>query len=285
MAVMVVTLTIVLFSLVANATFANTIAQITSKIDVSVYLQDNVTPAQRDTLIGQLKQLPNVKQVKYLSKEQALQNYKAQNADNPQLLSAVSETSNPLPATIQVSPRNLNHIQDIKDFLTKPANAKLQSDQPSYSGDRKTAIDKITHATNILREVGIFAVLIFALVSMLIIFNTIQMAIFNRRDELTIMRLLGANTWYIRGPFVVETIIYGILSAIVSVVLIKALFMMARSALQASSLGLLDINYSAQYFSAHWWQFLLLQLALGILIGAASSVIAAQRYLKFKTTK
>ncbi|HEY4385776.1 MAG TPA: permease-like cell division protein FtsX [Ktedonobacteraceae bacterium] len=285
MAVMVVTLTIVLFSVVANATFANTIAQITSKIDVSVYLQDGVTTSQRNTLISDLKQLPNVKQVKYLSKEQALQNYKAQNANNPQLLSAVSETSNPLPATIQITPKDLNHIQDIKDFLSKPNNAKLQSDQPSYSGDRKTAIDKITHATNILREVGIFAVLIFALVSMLIIFNTIQMAIFNRRDELTIMRLLGANTWYIRGPFVVETIIYGIFSAIVSVALIKVLFVMARSALQASSLGLLDINYSAQYFSAHWWQLLLLQLGLGILIGAASSIIAAQRYLKFKTTK
>lgn len=285
MAVMVVTLTIVLFSLVANATFANTIAQITSKIDVSVYLKDDVTSSQLNTLLGQLKQLPNVKGVKYLSKDQALQDYKQQNANNPQLLAAVSETNNPLPATIQVAPKDLNHIQDIKDFLSKPNNAKLQSDQPSYSGDRKTAIDKITHATNILREVGIFAVLIFALVSMLIIFNTIQMAIFNRRDELTIMRLLGANTWYIRGPFVVETIIYGIFSAVISVALIKVLFVMARSALQASSLGLLDINYSAQYFAAHWWQLLLLQLGLGILIGAASSIIAAQRYLKFKTSK
>lgn len=285
MAVMVVTLTIVLFSVITNATFANTIAQITSKIDVSVYLRDDTTPAQRDTLIAQLKQLPNAKQVKYLSKEDALKNYKAQNAGNQQLLSAVSETSNPLPATIQITPKNLNHIQDIKVFLSKPANAKLQSDQPSYSGDRKTAIDKITHATNILREVGIFAVLVFALVSMLIIFNTIQMAIFNRRDELTIMRLLGANTWYIRGPFVVETIIYGIFSAVASVVIIKALFIMARSALQASSLGLLDINYAGRYFAAHWWQLLLLQLALGILIGAASSTIAAQRYLKFKVSK
>lgn len=283
MAVMVVTLTIVLFSLITNATFANTIAQITDKIDISVYLKDDVSSTDRNRLISQLRNLPNVREVKYLSKDQVLENYKQQNAGNEQLLSAVSSTDNPLPATILVQPRDLNKIQDIKDFLSKSGNQKLQSDEPSYSGDRKAAIDKITHATNILRQVGVFAVLVFAIISVLIIFNTIQMAIFNRRDELTIMRLLGASTWYIRGPFVVENIVYGIFSAIVSVVLIKILFMLASSALQASSLGLLDINYAATYFNSHLLLLLTIQLGIGILIGAASSVVATRRYLKFKT--
>ena len=283
MAVMVVTLTIVLFSLITNATFANTIAQITDKIDISVYLKDDVSSTDRNRLISQLLNLPNVREVKYLSKDQVLENYKQQNAGNEQLLSAVSSTDNPLPATILVQPRDLNKIQDIKDFLSKSGNQKLQSDEPSYSGDRKAAIDKITHATNILRQVGVFAVLVFAIISVLIIFNTIQMAIFNRRDELTIMRLLGASTWYIRGPFVVENIVYGIFSAIVSVVLIKILFMLASSALQASSLGLLDINYAATYFNSHLLLLLTIQLGIGILIGAASSVVATRRYLKFKT--
>jgi len=283
MAVMTVTLTIVLFSLVTNATFANTIAQITDKIDISVYLQDDISASQRDSFIAGIKSLPNVKSVTYLSKDQALANYQKQNAGNEQLLSAISATDNPLPATIQIKPRDLNKIQDIKDYLTKPANLKLQSDDPSYSGDRKAAIDKITHATNILRQVGIFAVLIFAVISVLIIFNTIQMAIFNRRDELTIMRLLGASTGFIRGPFVVENIVYGIFSAIVSVLIIKVLFMLASSALQASSLGLLDINYASEYFNKHMWILLTIQLCVGILIGAASSVVATRRYLKFKT--
>lgn len=283
MAVMTVTLTIVLFSLITNATFANTIAQITDKIDVSVYLQDDISASQRDSFISGIKSLPNVKAVTYLSKDQALANYQKQNAGNEQLLSAISATDNPLPATIQIKPRDLNKIQDIKDYLTKPANLKLQSDEPSYSGDRKAAIDKITHATNILRQVGIFAVLIFAVISVLIIFNTIQMAIFNRRDELTIMRLLGASTWFIRGPFVVENIVYGVFSGIVSVLIIKVLFMLASSALQASSLGLLDINYASEYFNKHMWILLTIQLCVGILIGAASSVVATRRYLKFKT--
>lgn len=283
MAVMTVTLTIVLFSLVTNATFANTIAQITDKIDISVYLQDDITAAQRESFIKGISALPNVKSVTYLSKDKALENYQKQNAGNQQLLSAISATDNPLPATIQIKPRDLNKIQDIKDYLTKHANLKLQSDEPSYSGDRKAAIDKITHATNILRQAGIFAVLIFAIISVLIIFNTIQMAIFNRRDELTIMRLLGASTGFIRGPFVVENIVYGIFSAIVSVLIIKVLFMLASSALQASSLGLLDINYASEYFNEHIWILLTIQLCVGILIGAASSVVATRRYLKFKT--
>jgi len=285
MAVMVVTLTIILLSLVANATFSNTIEQITSKIDVSVYLKDTVTEENAQELMGDIKKLPNVEKVSYISKEDVLEKYLKDNAGNADLLSAVSQTDNPLPATIRIKPRDLNKLDDIKTYLNKKEVAAMQSDEPSYSGDRKEAIDKITHATNILQRVGIFAVLLFAIISVLIIFNTIQMAIFNRRDELTIMRLLGASTWYIRGPFVVESIVYGILSAIVSIVLIHSVFVAASSTLQATSLGLLDINYSAEYFNQHMWILLILQLGVGILIGAVSSTIATQRYLKFKTKK
>lgn len=283
MAVMVVTLTIVLFSVITNATFTNSIQQITDRIDVSVFLKDTVVDEQLTKLVQDIKQLPNVERVTYVSKEEVLKQYIHDNADNPDLLSAVSQTDNPLPATIQIKPRDLNKLNDIKSYFSQKDIANLLSDEVSYSGDRKEAIDKITHATNILQRAGVIAVLVFALISVLIIFNTIQMAIFNRRDELTIMRLLGASTWYIRGPFVVESIIYGIVSAIISVLLINALFVASSSALQASSLGLLDIAYAQTYFAAHFWGLLTLQLALGILIGAASSVIATRRYLKFKT--
>ena len=284
MAVMVVTLTIVLFSLVANATFTNTIAQITDKIDISVFLNDDVTAVQKDKLLSDLKHLSNVKSVSYLSKEQALAAYAAQNSANASILTAATVAGNPIPATIRIKPYDLNKLSQIKDYLSTDANKKLQTTgSPSYSGDRKKAIDNITHATNILREVGIIAVGVFAVISALIIFNTIQMAIFNRRDEIQIERLLGASTAFIRGPFVVESIIYGVLSAVISLLLINSIFVAASSALQASSLGLLDINYAHQYFNAHFLILLLLQVGVGILIGAASSIIATQRYLKFKT--
>lgn len=282
MAVMIVTLTIVLFSLIANATFNNTIQQITSKIDVSVYLKDDVSQQQSKQLMAQLKKLPNVKSVQYLSKAEVLKRFIAQNAGNEQLQSAANETSNPLPATIHIKPYDLNKIGDIKKFLDKPAVTALESEPPSYSGSLKQAIDNITHATNVLQRIGIIAVIVFAIVSALIIFNTIQMAIFNRRDEIQIMRLLGASTNYIRGPFVVESAIYGILSAIISILIVNSVFVAASSTLQATSFGLLDIGYAVNYFDDRFWRFLALQLMVGILIGTASSVVATRRYLKFK---
>ncbi len=283
-AVMVVTLTIVLFSVITNATFENTIAQITNKISVSAYLSDSTTETQAKQLVSQLRHQPEVRRVVYLNKQQALQNYISQNKGNQNLVVAATEAGNPIPATIQVYPRNLNEVQAIKTFLVQPANVKLQTaDSPSYNGDRKEAIDNITHATNVLRKIGIVTVAVFAVICALIIFNTIQMAIFNRRSEITIMRLLGAGTAYIRGPFVVESAIYGLLSAIFSVLIVNSVFLASSGALQASSLGLLDINYANEYFDAHFWQLLTLQIAIGIIIGTVSATIATRRYLKFKT--
>lgn len=285
MAVMVVTLTIVLFSVITNATFNSTISTITDKIDISIFLKDSVTEDQVNGLTDGLKALPNVKSVEYLSKDKVLEAFAAQNADNQGLIDAAKESGNTLPATVHINPRDLNKIEDIQAYLTKPEVAELQSDEPSYSGDRKEAIDKISHATNILQRVGLAAVVLFAAISALIIFNTIQMAIFNRRDEITIMRLLGATTWYIRGPFVVESIIYGVLSAVLSVVIINGAFVAAKSALEASSLGLLDISYANTFFREKFMLLLALQLGIGILLGAASSIIATRRYLKFRTSK
>lgn len=285
MAVMVVTLTIILLSIVVNTTLSGTIQQITEKIDVSVYLKDSVTAEQREKLMRDLEKQPNVAKTSYLSKEQALEAYKKENIDNPQLLLAINQTDNPLPATVRVQPKDLDKVSEIQAYLNKSEIKALQSEEPSYSGDRKEAIDKISHAANILQKIGIAGVALFAVISVLIIFNTIQMAIFNRRDEISIMRLLGAKTWYIRGPFVVESVIYGVVSGLISVLIINSLFVASSEALQASSLGLLDINYANTYFREHFWLLLLLQLTIGVVIGAVSSTIATQRYLKFKTPR
>lgn len=282
-AVMVITLTILLFSVIANATFANTIAQINDKIDISVYLVDDISNDQLNALTEDIEALPTVKSVEYVSKDQALEVYKEQNKGNVDLLIAISQTDNPLPASLKIKPNDPNNVADIKTLLEQPDVLVLQSDPTSYSGDRKEAIDKIASATAFIRRAGVAGVIVFAVISMLIIFNTIRMAIFNRRDEINIMRLLGASTAYIRGPFVVETIFYGIISAVLSVAIMNAVFAVQTSAFNASTLGLLDINYASDYFADNFWAILAIQLMLGILIGAVSSIIATRRYLKFKT--
>src|SRR5580700_9763368 len=239
-AVMVVTLTTILFSVITSAAFNHTISQIASKINISVYLSDSITTEQRDNLMAHLRGLSEVKSVTYISKDEALAEYKAENASNQALLQAINETGgNPLPASIQIDPVDPASINQIKNVLNQPSTISLEDPTAgtSYSGDRKAAINKIASATDVLRRVGVVLVVLFALISMLIIFNTIQMAIFNRRDEITIMRLLGATTWYIRGPFVVESSIYGVCAALFSVGFIDLVFVLSSSALQATSLG------------------------------------------------
>jgi cell division transport system permease protein len=284
-AVMIITLGIILFSIIANAAFNNTINQLTDKIDISVYLKDSVDEERRNELINEVKSIPNVKSVEYVSKDQALEDFKEDNENDIDLLLAVSQADNELPASLRIKPHDVNKIEDIKAFVERPEIKELQAEETSYSGTRKDAIDNITRTTKLLQRLGLLAVIVFAIVSVLIIFNTIQMAIFNRRDELQIMRLLGASTWYIRGPFIVETVLYGVVSAIVSVSICNSLFVLASSTLDANSLGLLDINYANDYFNKRFWLILTMQLGIGILIGAASSFVATRRYLKFKTSK
>jgi cell division transport system permease protein len=285
MAVMIITLTIVLFSVIANATFSHTVQTIRDKIDISVYLKDDITDIQRDDLVKNLKKIENVKGINYISKKSALKNYLAANKDNVDLQLAISQTDNPLPASLQIKLNDPDHIDAIKMYLERPDVKKLQSDNTSYSGDRKEAIDKIAKATSFIRKAGVVGVLVFAFISVLIIFNTIQMAIFNRRDELSIMRLLGASKWYIRGPFLVESLLIGVFSAIISIVVCNAVFSVASSTLNASSFGLLDITYASTYFAAHFWMIIEAQLALGLLIAVGSSFVATQRYLRIKHGK
>jgi len=285
MAVMVVTLSIVLFSFIANATFSHTIQDIRDRIDVSVYLRDDITVEQRAELTNQLQGLSNVRAVEYVSKDQALADYLKLNEENVDLQLAISQTDNPLPASLRLKLHNPDLINEIKQFLDQPEIKELQSDETSYAGDRKEAIDNISRATSFIQKAGIAGVLLFAMISVLIIFNTIQMAIFNRRDELSIMRLLGASRWYIRGPFLVESALIGVLSALIAVGISKAIFAIASGTLGASTFGLLDIAYSGIFFSNNFWPILAIVLGMGVLIGIGSSFVATQRYLSLRKTK
>ncbi len=284
-AVMVITLTIVLFSVIANATFSNTIKQITDKVDISVYLKDETSNNDKDIIIEKLKVMSNVESVSYLSKDEAKDQFIDKNKEDIELRLSIGQSDgNPIPATIRIKPKDINKLEDLSKEINSQDWEKYIL-RISYQKDRKTAIDNIAKATTFLKKAGLAGVAVFAVISMLIIFNTIRMAIFNRREELNIMRLLGASTWYIRGPFVVETVIYGVIAALVSVLLCRVALEIATSAFGANSLGLLDIEYASKYFAEHFWTILGVQLSIGILIGGVSSMIATRRYLKFKSSK
>jgi len=284
-AVMTLTLTIIVISFISNLALTSTIKGVTDKIDVSVFLKTDITQSEVDGFRNSLTSSSNVAAVEYITKEQALATFQEKNKANPDTLAALVQAGNTLPASFNIKAKNPKKLNEIADVINQPANkALLDPTAPqTYSGGRKTTIDRIVSFSNFFKTGGLILSVIFVVISTLIIFNTIQMAIFNRRDEITIMRLLGAKTNYIRGPFIVESAIYGILSAVISVLILNSAFLASSNALQATSLGLLDINYAQDYFGDHFWRLLTLQLMVGIVIGTASSIIATRRYLKFKT--
>ncbi len=281
-AMMVITLTIILLSVILNQTFRNTIAQITDRIDVSVYLKDDVTPKKTEDFLNEIRRLQNVKEVEYLDKNAVYEGYVLDNKDDPAALAAVSLIDNPFPATVRIKPKDPNDLESIRSFLETAESKELQSDQISYSEETKEAIDNITRTAKFVTEVGLVAVLIFAAVSVMIIFNTIQMAIFNRREELAIMQLLGATKRYIQGSFLVEAFLYGVISGLISVLLVNILLQVQTSVFDATSSGIVDITYAITYLGDNFLKLLAMQLGLGVGIAVLSATFATRRHLRKK---
>lgn len=276
-AVMTVTLTIIVISFISNSALTSTIKGVTDKIDVSIYLKDGITQAQTDTFKAKLAADANVQSVRYVSKSDALALYRSQNKNDQRLLTAVSEADNPLPASFQVKSRDPKKLDTITSIVDQPDNKALldPTSPPSYSGDRKTTIDRIVRFSNFFRTTGLIASAIFVIISTLIIFNTIRMAIFTRRDEIEIMKLVGATKWFIRGPFVFEATLYGIVAAAITVTVFYILLLSS-----GPKVGPIDLSTTLAFFRHNPLIVAGGELVIGIFIGAFSSLMAMSRYLK-----
>jgi cell division transport system permease protein len=277
-AVMTVTLSIVLFSFASNSALTATIRAIVNKIDVSVYLSDSLTPDQAKQLQQRVERLPNVKAVKYISKAEALVIFRQEHAGDKKILQGVDESDNFLPASLQIKAQDPKKLGDIVSFFNQPDIKPMLSTSSaiSYAGDRKTAIDRIVRASNFLKTFGLVASGLFITISILIIFNTIRMAIYTRRSEIEIMKLVGATNWFIRGPFIVEASLYGVIAAVIAIVLCYSLLPLAPNL--ASYVP--DIQSTIDVFRNYPVLIAVVELGLGIFIGAFSSLLAMVRYLK-----
>jgi len=277
-AVMTITLTIIIISFISNSALTSTIKGVTNKIDVSLYLKDTITTDQREAFQKALQDNPNVESVKYVSKDEALQLYKDKNKNNPTLIQGLQFAGNPLPASFSVKAKDPKHLQGIidvanqdqfKDFLDPTA-------PPSYSGQNKDTINRIVRVSNFFKSSGLVASVIFVVISTLIIFNTIRMAIFTRREEIEIMKLVGATKWFIRGPFIFEAALYGIVAAVIAVVLTYALLLGGAPKLASY----IDVKSTIDFFRSYPLLVISVELVIGICIGAFSSMLAMSRYLK-----
>ena len=196
------------------------------------------------------------------------------------VLSALNEATNKIPATIRISLKDVNNTRQLVEFVNTNQALKDYIDptrRPSFMGDRKAATDTIADWTAAAQNIGIGASIVFMAISMLIIFNTIRMAIFNRKDEIEMMKLIGADKNFIRGPFVVEAVVYGFIAAVIATGAGLAILYSARAGVGEWGL---NIAPTLDMFTMYIGFVLLGMIALGALVGMISSLLATRRYLK-----
>ncbi|MBI3983811.1 ABC transporter permease [Candidatus Microgenomates bacterium] len=275
-AVMTIALAVMLISVILNYGLNDALDDITRKIDIAVFFKDNVKPKHVEAMTNDLKQIENVVSVHYVDKSEALRRYREQYQDNPTLLEAITEEENPLPTSLEVSVKNLEQIDPILAVTQKEEYLPVVDPDKSFQEDRQKTVQRIGSIKRFLLQGGIVASALFATIAILIIFNTIRMAIFSRRDEVEIMRLIGSTNSYIRGPFLFEAMLDGVIAAVFALFVGYLTIFVGGPKL----ISFIDLTDTLNFFQTHWTLVGLITMASGMLIGTISSTLAMIRYLK-----
>ncbi len=274
--VAIVTLSLVVFLglLLFNVLIDQTVTAIQDKIDISVSFK-NVTPEDEIFNVQRsLEGLPEVKAIEYVSRDAALKDFKDRHADDPDIAQALQELNdNPLEASLNIKAKNPDQYATIAEYFKNPALGQFVS-HVSYA-ENQVVIDRLNSIAKNVNRGGFLVTVILVIVAGLVVFNTIRLAIYSNRDEIGIMRAVGASNQFVRGPFVVEGIIVGFLSAVLSIAIaLPGLSSVAPYVSQAVP----EINI-VSYFFEHLPILILYQLLAGVIVSAFSSFIAVRRYL------
>ena len=240
--------------------------QVREQVGLRVFLYDDGTPSEIESLQAKIRQIPHVKSVEYVNKDQALEKLKGF-LDDPKIVDALPAHRNPLPASFEVQPDDLDNLQLVSSALQPPdATGKPQPISPIIqevleSRDDASTLGSVT--TGVKWFLGIIALMLLA-ASLLLVGNTIRLSIYSRRQDVEVMRLVGATNWFIRWPFMVEGLICGFIGALVAV----GLLWMGK----VTIIDPLADNFSV--FSAQQASTIAFPLLLAILIGAGMLVSA-----------
>ncbi|MDO8507436.1 MAG: permease-like cell division protein FtsX [bacterium] len=277
--IMTLTLFIISIFLIGNIVLNQGIQAIQDKIDISVYLNDNIKGQTVLDLQKELSDNQDVKKVRYVSKDEAKQKYQEKFKNNPQLRESLDTSGeNPLPASLEIKaydPQKYNSLLPVfEKEKYKPIVRKV-----SYK-DNKETIDRLVKLTQFIKTVGWSVAIFLMATSLIIIYNTIRTAIYTHKNEIEIMKLVGANPWFIKGPFLVEGIMYGVFGTIAALtalyILLKLLVNFLNSYFDTGDIG----NNVFGFLLQNLGSLIVLMLGVGIAIGVTSSFIAIRKYLK-----
>jgi cell division transport system permease protein len=262
---------LIMFGVITHAA-ANAIQ---SKIDISVYFNTNTSEDEILNIQQSLEGLSQVASVNYISQDQALATFQQNHASDPTVSQAINQLdTNPLEASLNVTAKDPSEYGAINDYLSSP-DLSQYIDTISYAQNQ----DVINRLAAIVRDVSIggWIVTIFlALVAGLVMFNTIRLAIYSNREEIGVMRVVGASNSLVRGPFVVEGMLWGLIAALVSLIVFAPVLYFVSPYLNEFIPGLNIFRY----FYTHIIQLFFYELLFGVVIGGLSSFWAVRRYLK-----
>lgn len=274
--VMTVTLMIVGFLIFLSAILSYTLAAIEDKVDVNIYFVTTASEPEILLVRDQLATLPEVAVVTYTSRDKALAEFRERHADDQLTLQALEELGeNPLGASLAVKAKDPGQYESIVRFLSDDISNEVIIDRINYF-QNKTVIDRLTSAIRATESAGAVIVALFALASATIIFATIRLAIYTARDEIAVMRLVGASNMYIRAPFVVAGIIAGLLSAVITLVV----FYPIAWYIGESASGWLGGFNLFTYYLDHFPMIFLTLVGSGVVLGGVASWFAVRKYLK-----
>jgi len=279
-AVLVVTITLSVITLIIflQAVLHFSLNQIKDKVDVTIYFTVGAPEDKIMLLKSSLEQLPEVAQVSYTSADEALKLFRSRHQNDYPTIQALDEIGdNPLGAYLNVKAKEVSQYESIANFMKSDNRLVLGStsivDKVNYH-QNKLVIDRLNIIISGAQKLGFLITLLLVIISIIITFNTIRLTIFISKEEIGVMRLVGASKMHVRGPFMIEGAIYGAIATLITLLL----FWPATAWLGHNMTNFLGINMY-DYYLSNFFQILAMLLLSGIILGIISSFLAVRKYL------
>lgn len=251
---------------------------IQSKVDINVYFVPDAPQEEIDRIRTAVATLPEVADVSYTTREEALAIYRAANQDDTVAMQALEELDeNPLGATIAIRARQTSQYEGVARFLEEQREANATTaviDEINYARN-KGSIDTLTRIIEAVELVSLWVMGVLLVAGVLITFNTIRLAIYANREEIAIQRLVGAGNMFIRGPFMLQGMMYGFIAGVIALSAFYPLLVW----LGPLTADFFEINLF-EYYLADFGRIFGIVAGSGVVLGLVSSILAVARYLR-----
>jgi cell division transport system permease protein len=252
------------------------VTAIKDKIDINLFIKSDAAEDKILALKAQVSNLEDVKEVTYISKAQALENFKLKHTDNPEVLEALKVLgTNPLTPTLIIKPKNLDNFDNLTNKLNAIDDPIIESRNFT---NYKVMLGKINFITGKVYDTGLVLSAIFIIISILVIYNSARVAMYTHRREITIMRLVGASKKFIQMPFLLSSIFYTLIGVLIIMGIFFPFLHLLQPYLEAFFVGY-NVNL-VNYFYSHAFIIFGTQFAVAALINLVASYIAVRKYAK-----